>query len=306
MTIGDQLGAWVAALDGTEAGRDLALVLVLSCAIFHAIVSAMQKGQFDPWVARASIDLSYGILMVPIILFVVPPPEAEIFPILFMALIAHSSYKTLQALAFQRGNFTLVYPVVRGTGPLVTVVAAGFVFGEIFTAWQWVGVLTVTGGIFGLAMFNVMDSPVMRKELLVAVALAVLTGFSVAGYTTVDAYGVRATPNPFTFLAWLFFVDGFYMPVMWLVFFREPEVLRHWRKLIVFGLVGGVLAVISFGSVMLATRFDQVGEAAVLRETSIIFAAIIGWLFLRETVGAKRFLLITTIAAGALFVELGS
>ena len=71
------------------------------------------------------------------------------------------------------------------------------------------------------------------------------------------------------------------------------------------GVVGGFVAVFSFGSIMLATRLDKVGEAAVLRETSTVFAAIIGWLFLKETVGPRRVLLMALIAFGALVVELG-
>ena len=306
MSFADELGAWATAIEGTATGRDVALALVLCAALLHAVVSAMQKGRFDPWTARAAIDLSYGIMVAPIALFVVPPPEPEVIPVLVLALVAHSVYKTLQAMAFRRGNYTLVYPVVRGTGPLVAVVAAGFVFGEVFAPLQWTGVLLLTGGIFGLAAFNLLEIRVKRQELLLAVSLAMLTGIAVAGYTMIDAYGIRATENPFTFLAWLFFMDGFYMPAVWLIRYRQPEIARQWRALSVFGVVGGIVAVASFGSVMLATRFDQVGEVAVLRETSTIFAAVIGRLFLRETVGAKRFLLIASIAAGALLVEIGS
>jgi drug/metabolite transporter (DMT)-like permease len=127
----------------------------------------------------------------------------------------------------------------------------------------------------------------------------------VALYTTFDAFGIRATADPFTFLAWFFFIDGLLFPGIALRFYRklaEPPALP---PLVLRGVFGGLVAFASFGSVMLATRLDQVGEAAVLRETSTVFAAIIGWLFLKETVGPVRAALMGLIAAGAVIVELG-
>ena len=106
----------------------------------------------------------------------------------------------------------------------------------------------------------------------------------VAVYTTYDAYGIRATADPFTFLAWFFMLDGIFIPVV---------THRRWRQLpaaeivplLKRGVLGAFVAYFSFGSIMLATRLDKVGEAAVLRETSTVFAALIGWLVLGEKVG---------------------
>ena len=96
------------------------------------------------------------------------------------------------------------------------------------------------------------------------------------------------------------------MPII--AFFKSKETIRYGelKSLIPRGIIGGLIAFFSFGSIMLATRLDKVGEAAVLRETSIVFAAIIGWLFLKETVGPRRISLIILIAVGAVFVEWGA
>ncbi len=135
-----------------------------------------------------------------------------------------------------------------------------------------------------------------------ALGLAVATGAFVALYTTYDAYGIRATADPFTFLAWFFMIDGIFMPLI---------THRRWRilpssdllPLLKRGLLGAVVAWFSFGSIMLATRLDKVGEAAVLRETSTVFAALIGWLILGEKVTRVQLALMALIAAGAVMVE---
>jgi len=299
------LGEWIVSLAGTDDGRRLALILAIVAAVLHAAVSAMQKGRFGPWKTRAAIDICYGVMAAPFALLVVPWPEPHLWSILAIAWVVHATYKLLQGSAFSIGALTVVYPVVRGIGPLVTVLAAGFVFGETFTAIQWAGVLTLTSGIFGLAAFNMYRNRYQRGKLIQALLLAVLTGVAVAGYTTIDAYGVRATENPFTFLAWLFFIDGL-ISVPALVAARNGLPRRRTvLRLLPHGCIGGIIAVISFGSIMLATRLDQVGQAAVLRETSTVFAAIIGWLILKETLGPLRAVLIALIAAGAVIVEIG-
>jgi drug/metabolite transporter (DMT)-like permease len=128
----------------------------------------------------------------------------------------------------------------------------------------------------------------------------------VALYTTYDAYGIRATANPFTFLAWFFLIDGLAcIPFLAAAFWRRLDVKPTLGPLALRGVIGGFVAFGSFGSIMLATRLDQVGEAAVLRETSTVFAALIGWLFLKEQVGPVRAALMGLIAAGAVIVEAG-
>ena len=299
------MGEWIVSLAGTDDGRRLALILAIVAAILHATVSAMQKGRFGPWRTRAAIDFGYGTMAAPFALFVVPWPEPHLWPILAIAWIVHAVYKLLQGAAFTYGALTVVYPVVRGVGPLVTVLAAGIVFGEVFTPVQWTGVMSLVVGIFGLAALNMYGSQYGRGNLVRALLLAVLTGFAVGGYTTIDAYGIRATSDPFTFLAWLFFVDGILSVPAVVAARRGMPDRRTLLRLLAHGYIGGVIAVVSFGSIMLATRLDQVGQAAVLRETSTVFAAVIGWLFLKETLGPWRAVLIALIAAGALIVELG-
>ena len=254
---------------------------------------------------RGAIDFSYMMMAAPFALFVVPWPEPHMWPIFAAVWVIHVIYKLLQAWAYTKGAYTVVYPVVRGTGPLFTVIGAYVIFGETFTAIQWLGVGVLLAGIFGLAVYNMIFLVSERDTLHAALGLAVLTGLFVALYTTYDAYGIRATANPFTFLAWFFMIDGFLMPIIasrrWLKMPDRPAL----PPLMARGVFGGLVAFLSFGAVMMATRLDKVGEAAVLRETSTVFAAVIGWVFLKETVGPRRIALMALIALGAVIVEMG-
>lgn len=293
---------WLISLESTPAGADLATGLALMAAFLHALFGALQKGRHDPWLSRAAIDASYGLIAAPFALFVVPWPEPHMWPIFAGAFVIHAIYKVLQAMTYTRGAYTVVYPVVRGTGPLVTVLMAGLVFGEVYGFAQWVGVAVLVAGILGLAVYNLRTITLDRDRMVPALLFALATGVLVAAYTTYDAWGIRATADPFTFLAWFFMIDGVFIPAVtwrkWSVLARD-EVLPLVKR----GVLGAFVAYFSFGAIMLATRLDKVGEAAVLRETSTVFAALIGWLVLGEKVGPLRTALMAMIAAGAVLME---
>ena len=293
---------WLISLEGTDAGRTMALWLALLAAVLHAYFGALQKGKTDPWTTRTVIDLTYCLMAVPA-LFIVPFPEPHIWPLFAIAWVIHVGYKCAQAATYVAGAYTVVYPVVRGTGPVFTVIGAGILFNEVFAPVQWLGVALLVGGIFGFSLYNLRHVTLDRHKLPLALSLAVLTGGFVALYTTWDAYVIRATANPFTFIVWFFFLDGMAFPLAWLIFNRRlPQATQPMVRL---GLTGALTAYFSFGSIMMATRLDKVGEAAVLRETSVLFSALIGWLVLKEGVGPRRLALMALIAAGAVIVEMG-
>jgi drug/metabolite transporter (DMT)-like permease len=296
---------WLISIEGTEAGHSLALILALMAAFLHAVFGALQKGRHDPWLTRGAIDGCYCLMAMPFALFVVPWPEPHMWLIFAGVLVIHTAYKFLQAAAYTKGAYTVVYPVVRGTGPLFTVIGAYWIFGEVFNGTQWLGVAVLMAGIFGLAAYNLAYLEAERDTLNVALMLAVVTGLFVALYTTFDAYGIRATANPFSFLAWFFMIDGLVFPILAYLRWNRMENPPAVGPLMQRGVLGAVIAVASFGAIMMATRLDKVGEAAILRETSTVFAALIGWLVLKETVGPRRVALMTLIALGAVIVEFG-
>jgi drug/metabolite transporter (DMT)-like permease len=301
----NELGAWLVAISGTPEGAQLATVFALVSALAHAIFGALQKGRYDPWLTRGAIDGWLFVLSAPIALFVVPWPNLTTGVILAGAIVIHFAYKVTMAMAYERAAYTVVYPVVRGTGPLVTVLAASLFFGEYFTPVQWVGVACLSGGILLLAVRNITEEVLDPRALKLGLLWALAGGILVAVYTTYDAYGIRQSPDPFTFLAWFFFVTAIDFPLLAAWRYRRMAQQPVLAPLMWRGFIGALIAWVSFGGVLLATRLDKVGEAAVLRETSVVFAALIGWFIMGEKVGPRRLFLMALVALGAVIVEMG-
>ncbi|MEM9060959.1 MAG: DMT family transporter [Pseudomonadota bacterium] len=296
------LSAWIISIEGTETGRTAAMIMALVAAVMHAALGVLQKGRYDPWLSRGAVDVSVGLISIPLAIFVVPLPGPELWVLFPGMMLIHLAYKWVLAMAYSRAAFTAVYPIVRGTGPLITVVFAGVVFGEFFSAGQWGGVALLSGGIFALAAFNLRTTEVDRPVLMAAIGLAFLTGGITAIYTVYDAYAIRAAENPFTFIVWFFLLEGVLFPLLiWRRWLQVEDMAGLFKR----GLFGSVIAYFSFGGVFLATRLDKVGEAAALRETSVVFGAIMGWLILGERIGPVRAGLMVVIAAGAALVEFG-
>ncbi|MEL6477678.1 MAG: DMT family transporter [Pseudomonadota bacterium] len=296
------MSAWILSIEGTPDAARVAMVLALVAALAHAVLGAMQKGRHDPWLSRGTIDICVSLISIPLAIWVVPLPSWELAQLFPVMMLIHLAYKWVLAMAYSRGAFTAVYPIVRGTGPLATVLFAGAVFGEHFAPGQWAGVALLSGGIFALAAANLAAERIDPARLRLALALAVLTGLITALYTVYDAYLIRLAQDPFTFIVWFFLLEGVLFPLLlWRRWVGAPGLPRMFLR----GVAGALVAYVSFGSVFLATRLDKVGEAAALRETSVIFAALIGWFFLGERIGRVRAALMIVIAAGAVLVEFG-
>jgi multidrug transporter EmrE-like cation transporter len=294
-------------LEGTPLGHDVALLLALMSAFAHACFGALQKGRHDPWVTRGAIDLWIVIFAAPVALFVVPWPKGMEWAVLAGALVIHFAYKLTMALAYTRAAYTVVYPVVRGTGPLITLAFAALFLGEHYGPLQWFGVAALSAAILALAGVNLRGASVDLRALRAGLAWAFAGGLLVAVYTTYDAWGIRLTPDPFTFLAWFFFITAMDFPVLMgaRLIRRQVDVTGEVRGLMVRGVIGALVAFVSFGGIMLGTRIGKVGEVAALRETSTLFAALIGWAVLGEKVGRLRAALMGVIALGAVLVQAG-
>ncbi|MDO9640519.1 MAG: DMT family transporter [Pseudotabrizicola sp.] len=301
------MSQWLLSLEGTPEGLRLALMLALTSAFAHAVFGALQKGRHDPWVTRGSIDLWIAVFSAPVALFLVPWPQGVEWLVLLGALGIHFAYKLTMALAYERAAFTVVYPVVRGTGPLATLAFAAIFLGEGYGALQWLGVAILSASILALAALNLRGGVVARGALRAGLAWAFAGGLLVAVYTTYDAWGIRLTPDPFTFLAWFFLITSIDFPLLvgWRLWRGIGAALPPAGPLVLRGMIGALVAFVSFGGVMLATRLGKVGEVAALRETSTVFAAVIGWAILGEKVGFARALLMAGVAGGAIMVQAG-
>lgn len=298
------MGELIVSLSGTDAGEALALALIMLSAVAHAVFGAINKGGVDPFINRGAINICYGLMTLPFALFVVPWPTPWIWALLGISYLIHILYEYLQASAFSKGDFTIVYPIARGTGPMVAMLLALVFFQERYSFWQWIGGIGLSASIIGLAVVNIRRAKHL-PNLNGAILTALATGVMVAVYTMIDAYGIREAANPFTFIAWFFTLGGVGFPLIAAARWQKLAIKPAIPDIALRGFFGGIVAFMSFGAVMLAIRLDSVGEAAALRETSIIFATAIGVLVFHEKIDATRLCLIVGIAAGAVLVELG-
>jgi drug/metabolite transporter (DMT)-like permease len=244
------------------------------------------------------------IFAAPVALIVVPWPQGMEWLVLAGALVIHFAYKLTMALAYSRAAYTVVYPVVRGTGPLVTLAFAALFLGEHYALLQWLGVGLLSGAILMLAGLNLRSAEAGQAALRQGLLWALAGGLLVAVYTTYDAWGIRLTPDPFTFLAWFFLITSVDFPLLMVARLRRAD---RWPRfdgpLMLRGMIGALVAFVSFGGVMLGTRLGKVGEVAALRETSTLFAALIGWAVLHENTTPLRVALMGLIAFGAILVQ---
>ncbi|SNX69111.1 EamA-like transporter family protein [Cereibacter ovatus] len=299
--------AWLISLEGTEAGARLAILLALTSALAHACFGALQKGRHDPWLARGAMDAFMAVLAAPVALFLVPWPQDFEWLVMAGVIAIHLAYKIAMARAYSRAAYTVVYPVVRGVGPLATLAFAATFLAEEYAPLQWLGVALLSAAILALARLNFGTAPLPDRAVLRAGLIwAFLGGLLVAIYTTYDAWAIRLMPDPFTFLAWFFLLTSLDFPLM--LGYRLVKARRMPEAagaLALRGLIGALIAFVSFGGVMLGTRLGKVAEVASLRETSTLFAAAIGWLVLGERSGPGKILLMGLIALGAILVQAG-
>ena len=271
---------------------------VLFGALLHASWNALVKSSDDKAMDTALIHLLGSLMAIPLVLVVgLPPPEA--WPYIAASTIIHIGYYIALTGAYKHGDLGLTYPLMRGVAPLLIALSAALTLGEILTPLAWAGVLGVSCGVLVLGLSrHALDSPK-------AVRFALTNAVIIAIYTVVDALGVRASGNAAQYVAALFLIDGW--PFAMIVFARRggalvwPYARRRWP-------VAAGAAVASFGSYGIAlwamTR-APVASVAALRETSVLFAALLGAWFLKEPFTPRRIVGVVTIVGGVMALRLG-
>ena len=274
------------------------VVAVLIAALLHASWNAIAHAITDRLLGFALIGLGGMLATAPLLLVVgMPPPEA--WPLLLGSLVTHLLYLSLLMLSFRTGDFGQVYPLARGTAPWVVAVIGVVVFGENLPPAELAGVLVISGGL----MVLVFAGGLPRRHHVPALAAAFATGLAIASYTVVDAAGVRLTQNPVGYIAWIMMLQG---PVFLLVAAatRRRELLRQLKPIWKVGLLGGAISAGAYGLVLWAQLSGAVAGIAALRETSIVFAALIGSVLFRERFGPVRIIASGVVVAGVLLLAL--
>ena len=213
----NQLNDLIIELSATRSGASIAFFLALVSAVSHATLGAIGKTGPDPFITRGAINITYSIIALPFVLFVFPLPSTQMVPVIIFAYFAHLIYEWFQARAFSIGAFTLVYPLARGIGPLTIAIASIFVFSESLELSQWLGLLILSFGLFLFALVNYLGASRAQDPVLLigpAIRVSVMCGIMIAAYTVIDAYGMRLSNEPLTFLFWVFFVGDSDFPLL--------------------------------------------------------------------------------------------
>lgn len=269
---------------------------VLLAAVTHASWNAMAHTIRDQLIAFTLIGGGATVIGAVLAVFA-PLPASGAWPYLVASAALHTGYQTLLMRSFTLGDFGQMYPIARGTAPLVVTVLAVVFVGESLNAWQAAGVAVASAGLVGVALWGIRGSGARPHWPALLAALA--TGLSIAAYTVVDGVGVRASGTPLGYIAWLMILEGLLIPG-YALYRRRGELLEQVRPYAVRGLLGAALSMTAYGLVLWAQTRAPLAPVAALRESSIIVGAAIGAVFFKERFGGVRI-----VAAGVLVVGIG-
>ncbi|MER5707447.1 MULTISPECIES: DMT family transporter [unclassified Streptomyces] len=274
----------------------LVTLAVLVAAVTHASWNAIAHHIKEQLLSFTLIS-GGGALIGLVTAVFVPLPAAGAWPYLVISALLHIGYYALLMRSFTLGDFGQMYPIARGTAPLVVTVIAAVFLDEVPGGWQLLGVAVACAGLTGLALWGIRgkDARPHWPALLAAGA----TGLSIALYTVVDGVGVRASGTPLGYIAWLMILQGLVIPA-YALWRRRAALIPQLRPYAARGALGGLLSVSAYALVLWAQTKAPLAPIAALRESSIIVGAAIGALFFKERFGAPR-----VAAAGLMVIGIG-
>jgi drug/metabolite transporter (DMT)-like permease len=267
---------------------------VLAAAVTHATWNAIAHGIKDQTLAFALIGIGGIAVSIPLVI-VAALPRSSSWPYLLASIVIHVFYNLLLMQCYRLGEFSQVYPLARGISPLVVTVLAAMFVHEHLGLLQVAGVVVVSAGLAFLVFGG-------RRPGRGAFLAAVGTGLTIAAYTTVDGVGVRLSASPVGYIGWLMVLESLCVP-MFAAVRRHDVLLKQPRRILLAGLAAGALSVLAYGLVLWAQTRGALAPIAALRETSVIFGAIIGTLVFREPFGRTRIIATVLVVAGIVLLN---
>lgn len=271
---------------------------VLLGALLHAGWNALVKASPDKELDTALLNLIGSVAALPLLASAGLPASGS-WPWLAASLCVHIGYYSLLTAAYRHGDLGLTYPLMRGAAPLLVALCSVLAFDEALSPLAWAGVLGVCCGVLALGLSrHAMDSPR-------AVAFALGNAIIIAAYTLIDGFGVRASGNPLAYIAAFFLLNG--LPFGLLVLGRRglATAWPYARRRAPVALAGAAASMGAYGIALWAMTRAPVASVAALRETSVLFAALIGSWMLKEAFTPRRALGTAVILAGVMALRLG-
>lgn len=280
-----------------------AFALGLGSAVTLAGANTFVKAAKDILGGRAVMAFTSAILMLPFV-FVAPLPNPQTWMILGLSLPAHWLYQTALVRALSRGDLSLVFPVMRGSAPLLTALAASLILGEHLSPLAITGLLiaSLATVVFALPEKNFGGSRKVRNSALL---WAMATGACVAIYNVIDAQGVRSGPSQWSFIVWLFVLDWIGINVIAYITRGHRQFIASARAALWPGIGAGVCSLFSFSMALYGFSIAPIAYISAMRETAVVIAAVMGWWFLKEGFGARRTLAAVILASGLALLQFG-
>jgi drug/metabolite transporter (DMT)-like permease len=279
------------------------LVAVLGAAALHALWNSLVKSASDKFLSSAVVALWCGVAAV-VAALVLPRPAAVAFPFIVASAIIHIVYFMLVGQLYRSADLSVAYPIMRGLAPLIAAVIALATLGEAPAPIASLGVLALVGGVLAMGASGLAHGRIDRRTVVVALANSAV----IAIYSVIDGQGARlsgaGSAFAFAYNSWADALTALsYLPII--LFLRGRAVVatfaQDWRR----GLIGGLAAFFGYAIVIWAMTRAPIATVAALRETSVVFAAIIGVVALGEPFHAQRAIAVLVILAGVILLRIG-
>ncbi|MSO67821.1 MAG: EamA family transporter [Pseudolabrys sp.] len=278
--------------------ENFVFIAVLFAALCHAGWNALIKVGLDPLSTTTLISIGSGVVAIAFLPFVGIPATAA-WPWLIASVVIHLFYFAALIEAYRSGDLGQVYPIARGSAPLMTAAATTFIVGEKLNLAGWMGIVVLVAGVFLLSARGGRELARIDRR---AVGFALLTALTVCTYSVVDGIGARLSANPNAYSLWLFV--GIAVVMVPYALWRDgreviPAMQTYWRR----GLAGGALQVLSYGIAIWAMTVAPIAIVATLRETSVLFGTVIAVVLLKEPLRAVRIAAALLIVCGLVLIR---
>ena len=278
---------------------NVVFLAVLFAAACHAGWNALIKVGLDPLSTTTLIAIGSAIVAIVALPFAGMPALAA-WPWLIVSMVIHLLYFAALVEAYRTGDLGQVYPIARGSAPLMTAGASAILVGEQLGVLSWIGIVTLAAGVLLLSAHGGRDLAKIDKR---AIGFALLTALTICTYSVVDGVGARLALNPVSYSLWLFVGIALVLPpyALW----RDgrgviPAMRRYWLR----GVIGGALQVLSYATVLWAMTLAPIAVVASLRESSVLFGAVIAIVGLKEPLRAARIAAAVLIVCGLILIRL--
>ena len=271
--------------------------IVLFASFTHAIWNGMVKNHQDKAIAISGIVFGRLPLSVIAIIFL-PLPTAESIPYLIISVIIHQGYQWFLLSSYEIGDLTKVYPIARGTGPLVATIISISFLGLVLDSLIILSIGFVCGGIITLSLFD------KSKKNYQIIKYSLLTGLCIGLYSITDGYGARVSLSAVSFISWTFIINAFLHPLV-ISLKNEKNIVervkKNGKKMF---FIGGSLDYLTYMIIVWAFTKAPIPMVGALRETSIFFSIFIGYFFLKEKITPAKIFSIILILAGVIGLKI--